>query len=252
MLRLSKPLLAVVFIIYFLYLIASKAPAVLLASAVQKATPHAQLSNVSGTLWSGRAASALVDVSGVKIDTGGLRWTISPWTLLTLKGCINLQSEVVSGEACRSVFGANKLFDMQLDLPVSKFDRFIPEMNVDGLGSLNIVEAAFDDAGTIDTLQGQFSVRQTVVSAGGMTFNLGDYAADLKENGEGGVALNIFDLKGPITIKLQASAGVTAPPTASGEIILKPEAPPQIEDALSLIAAPLETGGYKITYPLGG
>lgn len=102
------------------------APASVLANL---ASHHGlQLQGVTGSLWSGRAESARLQLAPAKgqalvFDLGALSWRLQPWALLTLSACVELESQLnaqqFKGLACRALGGKVHLSDVRINLPAS-------------------------------------------------------------------------------------------------------------------------------------
>lgn len=235
---------------YFLYLVIASIPAGWAGYIVSTRVPALQLNGVSGTVWKGKAASANVNLVGQGIELGELRWRFHGWNLLLLKACADIDSVKLSTGVCRSIIGANVIKGLQVDLPASLGNPLLREANFNGDASINLASAVVNDSGQVKSLQGNFSWRSAQIQVEGRWFSLGDYGAELSADGQGGVNAQIFDLKGPIAVKLNANASVDRKPSIEGEIIPSNAAPPEISDTLSFVAIPLDQGGFKIKYPL--
>ena len=245
--KLLKVLLGLGLFVYFIVLVVVATPATLVTANLAKAVPQLQLSIISGTAWKGRAADAAVVVQGKALSLGALKWEFKPLSLMALKACVDLESDIFSGNVCRTITGQNQFHRVQADLPAALANRFIKEAEFAGVASLNIVRGEVSDKGEVAKLSGNFSWRSARVKVQGMWFTLGDYAADLVEAGDGNINASIFDLSGPFGLKLNTSVGVgIQTPKISGEVTPREGDPVAITDNLSLF--PEKNGTYTVTF----
>lgn len=108
-------------ILLFLGLVIARVPAQWAAYGLTQAIPGLRLSEVSGSLWDGRANSAHLDVGGDRYTLGQVQWQLSAMSLFTFHPCASLnmgfQGQTSEGTICAS---RNKveLTDFQLHVPV--------------------------------------------------------------------------------------------------------------------------------------
>jgi general secretion pathway protein N len=255
MLKIPKSLAVGGLVVYFLYLVVSSTPATLLSWGVMKAVPQLSVAGVTGTLWNGKAAGVRLNLDGnPPLSLGPLSWRLSPWNLALFKACLDIKNEKINGGLCRGVTGASQINNLQLELPAALAGLFVRESgaSVDGDLSLMIERASLKSNLDIGELKGNLSWRGAKVSVNGMAFALGDFAADLKADGAGGLKAQVSDLSGPIKVNLEAGYKIGQSPKVSGEINPSEQAPAAIRDALSLFATQAENGAFKVVYPLGG
>lgn len=248
--KLLKILLGVGLFGYLVILIVVATPATLVTANLAKVIPQLQLAIVSGTAWRGKASDAVVVIEGKPFKLNTLRWKFKPLSLLAFKACVDLKSQAISGNVCRTITGKNQLHRLQLDAPMALGNQFISGFELAGAGSLSIVSAEVSDKGEVSKLDGSMNWRGARVKVQGTWFTLGDFAAELTEAAEGAIRASIIDLAGPFGVKLNATAGIRLPPSAEGEVTPRDDAPDLIKDALGLVAIPQENGAFKVTYPL--
>ena len=246
-----KIILGIALAIYFIGLVIIKTPASIVTAQIQKAAPQLQLSTIRGTAWQGRAGSAVVNAQGVTLPLGTLKWRFQPASLLSLKACVDVESDKLNGVLCRGITGTNHFRNLQVDLPVDIANRFTGAVKLAGSASVSIREASVDDKGFVSALDGNLAWRGARLNVEGMWFTLGDFAADLSAASEGAIAASIFDLAGEFGVKLNGEVGVNVPPKVAGEIELREGAPDEIRDAMGLFAVQQENGAYAISYPMG-
>lgn len=250
--KLLKLIVVIGLIVYFIAQVVRATPAQLVTANLVKALPMLQLSVVSGTAWKGHAAEAVIDIKGEPLSLGKLRWRFQPTSLFALKACVDVKNDVFSGVLCRTLLGVNQLERFKADVPASLANRFTKEAEFAGAASLAIVQGELDDKGNVAKLKGTMSLQGARVQFQGQWFDLGDYGADLSEAGGGAVNAAVFDLAGPLGVKLNAVVGVETAPSVSGTVMPKPSAPGEISIALGLFGVAQDDGAFAITYPMGG
>lgn len=252
MARLAKVVFFIALLIYFVALVVVRTPAEWGAWAALQAAPNLSLTGVSGTLWSGKAAAAHVRVGDDTLDLGTLTWEVDSLALLGLKACVDLDSQKVRGQVCRTVAGKNTARQLLADqLPVNMLDDLVG-VQLGGVGSVTIERGRFTDDGRIEQLQGNVTWQQARVNVGTGWFALGSYAADVTDNGNGGISANIFDLEGNFTVQLQGEIAPGSEPRVNGIITPKEGAQQPLVDALSVFTETLDNGSFRVTWPIGG
>ncbi len=251
--KISKSWAISALVVYFLYLVISSAPATLVSTLLNKNVPNLNLSSVTGTVWSGKAMGASVNLEGAPLKFGPLTWHLSPIKLFMLKGCAEIKSEKLAGDFCRSVTGNHQLDKVKLELPAGIASAYLREANasVDGTLFLQLDKAEFGKTLQLTALKGRATWAGAKVAANGMAFALGDYAAELSSD-QGALKAHLKDESGPIKVNLDAWLKPGAQPKVTGEIHPLEHAPEAIGDALSLFAEKTDAGAYKVNYPIGG
>lgn len=249
--RLVKLLFFVGLGVYFLISVLARTPAEWGAWVALKSLPGLSLSGVSGSLWSGRAASAQTFIFGQKVDLGALQWQLKPWSLLTLSACVDLESQLANGHICHGVAGYTTVRKALVDqLPVRLFNP--PGIQLGGTGSATLQHAVIARDGSLKELQGNVTWQQAGVNVGTGWFNLGSFAADVTGNGAGGVRAQLQDLEGDFVVAVEAEFTQGKPLIANGLVTPKPSAPQELKDALSAFAEQQDDGSFKVAWPMGG
>jgi len=249
--RLAKLVFFVGLAVYFLIAVLARTPAEWGAWIALKSLPGLSLSGVSGSLWSGRAASAQTFIFGQKVDLGALQWRLKPWSLLTLNVCADLQSELANGGVCHGISGNTTVRKALLDqLPVRLFNP--PGIQLGGTGNATLQHAVIARDGSLKELQGSVSWQQAGINVGTGWFNLGSFAADVTGNDEGGIRAQIQDLEGDFAVAVQAEFTQGKPLRADGLVTPRDSAPQEIKEALSAFAEQQDDGSFKIAWPIGG
>src|SRR5690606_10628635 len=127
-----------------------------------------------------------------------------------------------------------------------------PGVQIGGVGSATVQRAVLTRDGKVKDLEGSVTAQRLAVNVGTGWFALGSFAADAKENGQGGIALNITDIEGDFSVQVQGDFMIGGQPTLNGVITPKDSAPQPLKDALGVFTEMQDDGSYKITWPIGG
>ncbi len=251
--KLIKLLFFVILVLYFFYKVIANAPAAWAAWGVHQAIPNLWLSSVEGSLWQGKAKSAQVDLGPAPLALGEVHWSLNPFSLLMLRPCLSfsteLPSQTLSGNLCRSLTGENtRVSDVKLDAPISVLRDILP-IDATGFVSILVNDASFTSEAEILDLDGQLSWENARASTGESWINLGTFAATAKENGQGGVVAEVFDIQGPYKSQLEAHweagqdwsiAGTIAPQEGAADIVV---------EGLKILGDDLGEGVYRVQWP---
>ena len=234
-------------VLLWLIMVLGSIPASWGAWLLQSFTPL-QLGQVSGSFWSGRAASAAVQIEGETLPLGTLQWRLRPLSALWLRPCVDLETSLqrqkFSGRGCGGP-GGWRLDDGEFSGAAALLGLWWPELQVDGDISAQILSARGDGA-VVAAIDGNLNWRGARFQYGRNWMNLGSFAAKLKENGEGGIDAEVFDLEGPIALRLQVSAGESL--AFSGTITPRDGAPALLSQALPLIGERGADGSYAVSW----
>ncbi len=247
---LIKPLLIAFLIIYFLYLVLSRAPAELAAAALHKAVPNLWLTGVSGSAWHGRAGGAQVELPGATLPLGTLSWKLSPISLLFLNPCIRIQtsgtSQLLEGSACQSITGSTSLKNMSIESPVAPLSELL-KLPVSGAGSLQIVKAKFKiSKNEISSLDAKLTWQNGSINPENAGWiSLGSFAGNLKANGNGGITADIFDIQAPLKVQMKADLSPTLAWKLDGTVQPLEQAPAIFKEALGTVGEEKE-GVYHV------
>jgi hypothetical protein len=199
------------------------------------------LSAVDGSVWRGSAARAVVTTAAGPLHLGELHWRVQPWSLLSLAPRVRLRSEWgrqrIEARAWRR--GERwELRDVDASLDAGLLRQLLP---VELRGRLSLQLAAASGAGPVlQRAEGQLVWRGAAWRTTNSDVPLGDYAARFS-TADGIVEARVETLAGPLqvegTLRLTGSSyRIEARITAPGGM------EPQLAQALSLIAEPVETG----------
>jgi general secretion pathway protein N len=249
--RLVKLLFFVGLGVYFLIAVLARTPAEWGAWVALKSMPGMNLSGVSGSLWSGRAASAQIYIYGQMVDLGAVHWRLKPLSLLSLNACADLESQIATGYICHGISGNTTVSKAIVDqLPVRLFNP--PGVQLGGSGSATLQHAVLARDGSLREMQGSVSWQQAGINVGTGWFNLGSFAADLTGNGEGGIRAKLQDIEGEFGVDVQVEFTPGKPISAAGTITPKANAPEPIKEALSAFTELQDDGSFKVAWPMGG
>jgi len=252
--KLIKPLLIVFLVVYFLYLLLSRAPAELAASMIHKAVPDLWLTGVTGSVWEGSASGAQVDVPGSTLPLGRLDWKLSPLSLLTLSPCVNFEAsgtpQVLSGKGCYGITGTVSLKNVNIEAPAAPLsDRL--NVPVSGIVSLQLVRGSFQK-NIIKSLDAQVSWQNGSLNLGNGWLNLGTYGGKLSEDGSGGLKADLFDVDAPIKIQMAVNGALAEDMKSlarwqlDGTVEFTASAPALFKEYIGAVAEEKEPGVYHV------
>ncbi|WP_086934056.1 type II secretion system protein N [Agarilytica rhodophyticola] len=257
--RVFKPLFIVSLVIYFFYLVISKAPASIAAWAIHQAAPNVWLMSTQGTLWHGRAGSAQVDLGHKTMPLGQVNWSLNPLSLLILRPCLSFETQVpgqlISGSLCQSPFGSISLSDVNLDMPASTISNLLPVEKTLGQISLQIIDADLSgvtkgvDQMSINQLDARFSWQNAGVFVEQNWFTLGSFGGQVQADGEGGINAKVTDIEGPYGVDLNVGWTPGAQNSRiDGKITPREGASGQVVQAIQLIGEEVEKGTYQVSW----
>lgn len=250
--RAIRPLLITLLVIYFIFSMISMAPARIAAWAINASMPNIWMTSVRGTLWNGYAGGAQVQIGQQSVSLGSVRWTLNPLTLITLQPCISFEADTggqpMSGLVCQSPFGITRLKDLNVDLPLSILEGALPVQAAGDL-SIQVIEASVTGK-RVNALDAKVTWQGASVNAGEAWWNLGTFGGQAKHNNEGGIAVRVFDVSGPVGVDLNAAFALGSELfTISGTVSPRSEAPEQLKQGLQMVGEETEPGTFKVSWP---
>jgi len=251
--KLLKTAFILFLVLLFLFLVVSRTPAAWAAWAVQQAMPNVWLSSVEGTLWRGTAKSAQVDLGPAPLALGEVRWSLNPFSLLVAQPCVTfstkLPGQTLTGKLCQSVFSQQtRVSDMRLDAPISVLKPILP-IDASGFVSILVNRASFRADAYVEEIDGQMSWENARANTGQSWINLGTFGATAKENGEGGIAAEVFDVAGPYTSRLDAQWSVNTDWVVNGTIAPQQGAADIVVQGLKILGEDMGDGSYRVQWP---
>ena len=217
------------------------------------ANTSAQMEGITGTIWSGQAASVVLPYDGGVYALGELSWKLKPFSVFTLNPCANittkLASQTIEGIACSSIAGNLTLKDLEINLPAAAAEIWAP-VSVQGDVFVQI-ESLTTSGNNIKTLSGKGSWTGARYHNSQAWMNLGAIAFELSENKNGKIDAKIFDLEGPLKLDLQSQFDLAGDFDIRGDIELRQNAPQEIAQLLMIVAKETKKGHFKFEW-IGG
>lgn len=209
-----------------------------------------QMDGVSGTIWNGSVANVVVPYPGGSYSLGSLDWQLDPWSLLTLSPCAQFNTELASqtsaGKVCGGLGGTLVLEDTQLSLPAAAAEIWAP-VRVRGQVDAQIQRLSYAD-NQIKELVGSGSWTNADYHNSQSWIQLGTIAFDLSEDGQGGVGAKVFDIEGPLQLDLNSQFSLAGAYAVRGNIVLRPNAPQEISQLLSIVAQETRSGEFNVEW----
>ena len=212
------------------------------------------MSGVNGTAWQGRASMTSVEIDGIPYSLGELRWQLSPVSLLLLRPCANVISELerqrIEGRVCAGISGRVSVSDASIDAPATLVQAGIP-MPLDGQLAATISTLVLRGEQLHD-LQGRLSWTNARVQAEGNWISLGSYASEFNYDGQGAIIAQVFDLDGPVDLDATVTLPLAGGVDIQGEMALAPSfsADIQAEEWLPLVLESPERYRYRLDLQL--
>lgn len=207
----------------------------------------------AGTLWRGSAARALLATPGGYFHLGGLRWELSPLSLLLLRPTATVEAawgdQRFDGTVTWRGGDRLRLRDARFAVDAALLKEVAP-VALRGRLAGDVTRLALAD-GLVQSLEGRMTWERAAWDAPGSSFSLGSYAVDFAPAAErspagdsGGVQGEVLTLAGPLE-----AAGTLALAGRRYRIDLtltsERPLPPPLAEALSLLATPTD-GGFRL------
>ena len=206
-----------------------------------------ELQAISGTLWNG-GAGQLQTPGGLVLSD--LRWRFTPGSLFTARLGWDLQATPSGGRAVGHVaLGAStvQLSDVRGDLPATlAITPFLTwPVSLDGRLVLDLSSYRADYQGYVHEARG---VLGWIDAAAGLpeALPLGDLRAEIAEDDEGGLRLDIRDQGGPLIVEGVAQVSVAGGYQVDGVAGTRDDAHPNIAQALRMLGNPGRDGQVNI------
>jgi len=248
--KFGKTLLVAALVLYFLFVVVANIPARLLASIVHKQVPVVWLNSVEGTIWNGRAAASQIDVKPVAIPLGKISWELNPWSLLALNPCVKFETsqkgQNISGTLCHGVGGRSSVENVAVDSSMAIISGLVGT-DLKGRGSLEVQSAEFTQS-QIKKLSASLTWQNSRIFVIDEWLALGSYVAKFRENENGGVTAEVFNMEAPLTLKMTADWTAKQGWGADGTVQPGPGTPEKIVEGLKAFGEEIEPGNYKFTW----
>ncbi|WP_460049180.1 type II secretion system protein N [Sessilibacter sp. MAH2] len=246
-------------ILLLIILLIARIPAIWAAYAFTQAAPGLRMSEINGTLWTGRSGSTQIILGGDLYSLGELSWSLHPTSLLTLTPCadikVSFQNQNAAGLACVSSSGAVTLSDFEANFPAGLTNLFSPTQ-LAGNFSVIISEGDFDGE-HVKAIDGSVSWREGAFHDGEKWLRVGSFGARLSGDGQQGINIDLQDLGGPVLVDLDANYNPTLRPNDdvgilfTGEVGVRDSAHPDLATILPTMAASVgepSDNGYRISW----
>lgn len=203
----------------FLVFVISSIPAIWGAYLLTRGTGVA-LSGVTGTLWNGRASLASVRTATQEYSLGQLSWSLSPLSLLTLSPCAQVTTKLpmqdFEGRICSGSGGALKVRDADISAPVTLLQGNLP-VPIQGQFFAHIDELELRE-NVLLKLKGKLTWNEARVNTGSNWLEIGNFAAEMSDNGNNGISAKLFQLSGPVDVNLQIELAAPSGGKVTGEL----------------------------------
>jgi general secretion pathway protein N len=190
-------------VIFFLYFVVTRLPAVWGAYALSR-TGAVAMNGVSGTLWSGSASLVSVKVKEVDYSLGTLSWKLEPLSLLTLKPCVlvatQMDNQQFDGHVCFKGKSVIEIRDASLSFPAALVQPLLP-LAIDGQFSLNLEKLEIGNS-RLQHIRGKATWMEGKIYNGANWMALGGLGADLVDDGKNGLSAHIFDVNSPLKLDM--------------------------------------------------
>lgn len=234
-----RKILAVLFLVLAVGLALASMPARLLPLF---AGEQVLLSGLSGSVWNGSAARAVVPTPAGPFHLGQLRWKLSPISLLSLSASVQLKTEWGAQRMTAKVVSRGDevyLYDLDATVDASLVRQFAP-IDVSGRISLLFSELVFADE--LLSVTGRVTWQDATWYSATSQYRLGSYVAELSSPATRQVRASIDTISGSLEVLGNASLDAGRYATEVTVDSDGREIPAEIARALSLIAVPQDTG----------
>lgn len=203
----------------FLVFVISSIPALWGAYLLTRGTGVA-LSGVTGSLWNGRASLASVRTAEQEYSLGQLSWRLSPLSLLTLSPCAQVTTKLpmqeFEGKICSGSGGALNVRNADVSVPVALLQGRLP-VPIQGqlFGHIEELELS---GNVLRKLKGKLTWNEARVNTGSNWLDIGNFAAEMNDNGKNGISAKLFQLSGPVDVNLQIELAAPSGGKVTGEL----------------------------------
>ena len=235
----SRSITAITLALLLLLVLVATAPARLMALVLP--AEQVVLQGLSGSLWQGRAARCLLQLPGGYLHLGGVQWSLSPLSLLTLAPRLTVQSQWgaqgIAGEV--TLRGDKDLYleDVDAALPAELLRQFLP---VELAGTLSLQAQSLRIEGGLPTAaQGRLVWQGAGWRAGQALRPLGSYVLEVQQPPGQPLSGQVLTLAGDV--QAGGSVRLTGRDYLIDVVLAGPGlADPQLQQALQLVATPRE------------
>lgn len=207
-------------VVLWLVFVFSQFPATWGAWFITRGGEQLALSGITGTLWNGRASLASVKLNQKDFPLGQLEWDLHPLSLLLLKPCATVETrqgdQEIAGEICGGLGGSVELHETDITVLATSLQELLP-VPVEGKFTARIEQFQRSDNAVKD-LKGVLTWTGARINNGSTWMDVGNYGAELNDNGQGGVNATIFNTEGPVQLQLEAAFAAAGGGTVKGNL----------------------------------
>jgi len=206
------------------------------------------LHDLGGSLWSGRAGT----VAWRSTPLGGLRWELSPWSLLRGRLGLDLQlqdtNSSLAGHAAVTRDGHVLLHNVSARLPAARLMLFNTGLPIaaDGNVAVNLEEVQLPPQGA-PALRGTLMWSQALLVAG-QPLKLGDLKLTLQPGETGGTTGTLSDAGGPLEINGTLILDANRSYRLEAKLRARPEADASLGNSLKMLGRADGRGYYTLRY----
>lgn len=220
------------------------------------------LQGISGSVWSGSVAQAALTDKGQVLAQGGLRWRISPLSVLRLSPCAdfvfegsdsdrNSINEFVTGVVCISTSGELSLREVAFDLSARRLLR-ASEIRLGGEVSGVLTELTWY-AGDLVELQGYGLWSNAMIRSGQLNLLLNSLPFTLTRDSGNSLLLKVDnqdlltqEADTPLHIALHSTVALGGQFHTQARLTTQPQAPDDLIELLEVLAEPQGAGSYTL------
>ena len=238
------------FVIAFVVFVVILTPAKLVAFIATNTVQGLSIQGVSGSAWNGKAGSVVVQVYGNHYALGKLDWQLNPLSLLILRPSMHIETKLnrqtLTADVTKTWGSGVKLKNLEANGSIALLHHWMPkELN----GNISAVIDELEVSGSdIHALKGNVTWQPAAWNGDDGLFNLGGMVAELNLSDSGDVNAKIFDIAGDLKVDGQYIARTNGNYEFSADLIPRDGLDSQIEQALELMAQPLDEGGFRLKF----
>lgn len=231
---------------YLIFLIAAL-PASYVSGWVGKHLPNVRLSDVSGSVFSGRAAAVGIGST----DLGAVEWSfdwLAPFTLsLGYRFHLHDDARDLAGRVDAG-FGSLRLRDLKGHVPVNSFDAWspLPTHSLSGTLVLDLKQVQLK-AGRLQSASGDVELDDGSMSWP-TAYTLGSYRMSLAPASAGGISGEISDVASPLKLHADLSLGPDGRYVLKGILAARDTGDAATRSFLSNLGRPDSTGQYPFDF----
>lgn len=191
-----------ILLLVFVGFLLATAPARIVPLVLKQFAPDVQLQHATGTLWDGKAATAVVSLAGGAINLGAVSWRLDPLSVLSLTPSLHIDTDAGTHKLSADVSVLLLKRELQAEavtghFPIALLEPWVP-MLVRGTIELDIALLRADQKSLLDA-SGTLYVQQLDWMAGPRPMPLGSYTADISVE-SGSLQVKLLDRQAQLGI----------------------------------------------------